>query len=161
MSTAYIALGANLGNREATLEQALQRLGAEGEVVAVSPWYETAPVGYLDQPDFLNGVACLETSTPPEQLMERLIEIESDLGRKRSFPNAPRRIDLDLLYYDDLILESPLLTLPHPRLHERSFVLVPLRDIAPDLVHPVLGKTTSELADAVWSEGVTPFSGGR
>lgn len=157
MAVAYIALGANLGDREGAIGHAIEELGTLGRVTAVSPLYETTPVGYLDQPDFLNGVVRLETDLEPASLIERLLDIEARLGRRRTFKNAPRHIDLDLLYYDDLVISTPNLILPHPRMHLRPFVLVPLADIAPDIEHPILGKTTAELVDEVWSDGIRPY----
>jgi 2-amino-4-hydroxy-6-hydroxymethyldihydropteridine diphosphokinase len=133
---AYVALGANLGDREAAIRRAIGRLDALGKVEAVSPIYETDPVGYLDQPAFLNAVARLRTALSPKDLLTALHRIEAEAGRVRTFQNAPRPLDLDLLLYDDLIHVDPRLTLPHPRLQERAFVLVPLQDLAPDLVVP-------------------------
>lgn len=145
MVTAYIGLGANLGDREETLRDAVGRIGHLGRIVGVSSLYETAPVGFLDQPPYANAVVALETACPPVELMQALLAIERDLGRTRSFPNAPRTIDLDLLMVDDLVLEEPGLHLPHPRFHERGFVLAPLAEIAATLNHPVLGQTMVEL----------------
>ena len=145
MTLAAIALGANLGDRLATLQQAVDRLSALGEVVAVSSVYETDPVGYLDQPTFFNAVLLLETTIPPETLMRSLLQIEADLGRVRTFTNAPRAIDLDLLLYGDEIRDTPDLTLPHSRMHERAFVLVPLAEIAPEMWHPRLNMRMSAL----------------
>ena len=144
MPTAYVALGANLGDRLATLRRAVGRMVELGTVEAVSPVYETDPVGYADQPPFLNAVVRLVTDLEPEPLLDRLLAVEADLGRVRSFPNAPRTLDLDLLLYGDLVLDTDALTLPHPRLHERAFVLVPLADLAPTLVHPRLGCSVAE-----------------
>jgi len=142
---AYIGLGANLGDRLATLNRAVEHMATLGVVESVSPVYETEPVGFVDQPAFLNAVLCLATDRAPEKLMSNLLEIEQDLGRVRSFPNAPRSVDLDLLLVGEMVIQTTELTVPHPRLQKRSFVLVPLSDIAPDIVHPVLGVTIREL----------------
>jgi 2-amino-4-hydroxy-6-hydroxymethyldihydropteridine diphosphokinase len=147
MSSAYIALGSNLGDRMATIDVAVERLKSLGRGIEVAPVYETDPVGYLDQPRFLNTVARLETNQPPHVLLQRLLSTEKELGRVRSFRNAARTIDLDLLMLDDLVIDSVDLILPHPRLHQRAFVLIPFADLAPDLVHPVLHKTIAELAE--------------
>jgi 2-amino-4-hydroxy-6-hydroxymethyldihydropteridine diphosphokinase len=153
MATAYIGLGANLGDRMTTLRMAIQRLETLGRIAAVSSLYETEPVGYLEQPSFLNAVVALDTELAPADLMSGLLGIERDLGRARSFPNAPRTLDLDLLMVDDVILDTPELTLPHPRLHERAFVLVPLAEIAPGLVHPGSGETIQELLHTLPDQG--------
>ena len=158
MPTACVALGANLGDRLATFQGAVARLGELGTVAAVSPLYETDPVGFADQPPFLNAVARLETSLAAPLLMRALLAIEADFGRERTFRNSPRTLDLDLLLYDDLVLDSAGLTLPHPRLHERAFVLVPLNDLAPDLVHPRLGQRVGDLLAALGqTRGVRRF----
>jgi 2-amino-4-hydroxy-6-hydroxymethyldihydropteridine diphosphokinase len=153
METAYIALGSNLPSRAGTpvetLRAALVQLGELGTVTAQSRFHETAPVGYADQPVFLNAVAALETALEPQALLEGLLEIERSFGRDRthSIPSGPRTLDLDLLLYGDQILSTPALELPHPRMTARRFVLVPLQEIAPRLIHPVLNKTVSQLID--------------
>jgi 2-amino-4-hydroxy-6-hydroxymethyldihydropteridine diphosphokinase len=149
MHTAYIGLGANLGDREATLRRALELLEAEPgvEVTAVSAFRDTAPVGILDQPRFLNAAARIETTLRPRELLDRLLAIEQALGRTRTGPRfGPRTIDLDLLLYGDSTLAEPGLTVPHPRLHERAFVLGPLAELDPALVIPGLGDVKSLLA---------------
>jgi len=143
---AYVGLGANLGDREATLRRALELLGARPgvDVVAVSSFRETDPVGYLDQPPFVNAAAALETQLTPRELLNALLAVERELGRTRDGPRfGPRTIDLDLRVYEDETLDEPGLVLPHPRLHERRFVLEPLAEIAPDLVVPGRGPVAS------------------
>ena len=149
MSLAYIGLGANLGDRAVTLAAAISRLGILGEVLAVSSLYETAPVGYLDQPPFLNAVAAVETSLTPAQMVQWLLAIEQTFGRKRTFRNAPRTLDLDLLLLGDAIQDTDAVKVPHPRLVERAFVLVPLAEIAPQLRHPVLGESMRDLLSSL------------
>ena len=145
MAVAYVALGANLGDRLATLRAAVERLREAGTVEAVSPVYETDPVGYADQPPFLNAVARLRTEAEPAALLARLLSIEADLGRVRSFPNAPRTLDLDLLMHGAARIEDERLILPHPRLHERAFVLAPLAELAPTLEIPGHGTVAALL----------------
>jgi 2-amino-4-hydroxy-6-hydroxymethyldihydropteridine diphosphokinase len=143
--TVYLALGSNLGNRLANLKNAISNLPPQMDVMKRSPVYETPPWGYADQPPFLNQCVMAETYLEPESLLGHVKRLETALGREPSFENGPRLIDIDILFYDDLILNTPPLVIPHPRLHTRGFVLVPLNDIAPDLAHPVLGKTVSEM----------------
>ena len=145
MGHAYVGLGSNLGDREATLRAALELLG--DDVVAVSSFRETDPVGYLDQPRFLNAAAALETGLEPRPLLERLLEIELGLGRTRDGPRfGPRTIDLDLLLYGDRVIAEPGLVVPHPRLAERRFALEPLAELDPDLVVPGLGRVADLLS---------------
>ena len=151
MTTAFVGIGSNLGEPERQIAAALEQLAAEDgiELVAASALRETEPVGYLDQPRFLNGAAQLETALPPRELLERLLEIESRLGRVRGAgPRfGPRTIDLDLLVYGDEIIDEPGLTVPHPRLWERRFVLEPLAELAPGLDIPGLGPVQALLAE--------------
>jgi 2-amino-4-hydroxy-6-hydroxymethyldihydropteridine diphosphokinase len=143
--TVYLALGSNLGVRSANLKNAINNLTPQMNVKAKSHVYETAPWGFTDQPAFLNQVVKAETYLEPEALLQHLKRLESVMGRVPSFQNGPRLIDIDILFFDDLVLDSPIVQIPHPRLHERAFVLMPLNDLCPDLVHPVLQKSVSEL----------------
>lgn len=147
LSTAYIGLGSNLGNREERLCSALLAMRALGHVTRISSFYETEPVGPVAQPDFLNAVAELQTVLPPEELLAALLRIEQQHGRDRAAapPKGPRTLDLDLLAYDDVVMDSTALTLPHPALAERAFVLVPLAEIAPEWGHPVLKKSVIQM----------------
>ena len=146
-----IALGSNLpshfGDRAANLHEALRQLETLGQVTAISSFHDTDPVGYEDQPRFLNAAALLETELPPLDLLHALLAIEHAMGRDRSTapPKGPRIIDLDLLLYGDVILQTPELTLPHPAMHERRFVLAPLSEIAPKMQHPTLHQSIAEL----------------
>jgi 2-amino-4-hydroxy-6-hydroxymethyldihydropteridine diphosphokinase len=149
MPIAFIALGANIpspaGPPRQTLDAARIHLAQLGRLITVSSYYETAPVGYLDQPAFLNAAAALETTLAPHALMAALLAIEEAFGRQRIIPNGPRTLDLDLLLYDDLILNTPTLQVPHPRMLERAFVLVPLAEIAPHRIHPQTMRSMSQL----------------
>jgi 2-amino-4-hydroxy-6-hydroxymethyldihydropteridine diphosphokinase len=138
---AYIGLGSNLADPVAQVSQALEALGhlPKTRVVVRSSLYRSAPVGYLDQPDFINAVARLETELAPRVLLEELLALEQECGRTREFLNAPRTLDLDVLLYDDLVHHEHGLTIPHPQMHMRAFVLQPLLEIAPDCVIPGVG----------------------
>ncbi len=154
----YLGMGANLGDRQQNLAQALQLIRSFAVIQRVSSIYETKPVGYLDQPDFLNLVCHATTELSPNALLQAVKRIEKQLGRQDSFRNAPRLIDVDILLYADLVLESPKLTIPHPRLAERAFVLVPLAEIAPDLTHPILQRSMVDLLQAIDTSEVIFFS---
>jgi 2-amino-4-hydroxy-6-hydroxymethyldihydropteridine diphosphokinase len=155
MRTAYIALGANLaswaGIPEATLAAAAQRLAGLGRITARSSLYSTEPVGFAEQPRFVNAVVALETELEPRALLDRLLVIEKEFGRDRSasIPNGPRTLDLDILLIGPLEIDEPGLELPHPRLAERAFVLVPLHEIAPKLQIAGRGKTVEELLQSL------------
>lgn len=149
--TIYLALGTNLGDRLANLRAAIAALAPQARVEAESRIYETEPWGFTEQPAFLNMVLRAETDLAPADLLSFLKNLEADLGRAPTFRNGPRLIDIDILFYDDLILDTPPLIIPHPRLHERDFVLVPLADIAPDFVHPLLNQSIRALLDARYS----------
>ncbi|HEV2710393.1 MAG TPA: 2-amino-4-hydroxy-6-hydroxymethyldihydropteridine diphosphokinase [Edaphobacter sp.] len=152
---AAIALGSNLesefGDREANLREAVERLAALGVVRAVSTFHDTAPVGYLSQPKFLNAALLLETELGPLELMRGLLEVERRMGRERVIAKGPRVIDLDLLLYGAVVMNTAELTLPHPEMHERRFVLEPLAEVAPGMVHPVLGLTVEQMRNAMTS----------
>ncbi|KAI9450898.1 2-amino-4-hydroxy-6-hydroxymethyldihydropteridin epyrophosphokinase [Russula earlei] len=145
MYTAYLLTGSNLGNKLQYLAQAKQLIGAYGEVISESSIYETAAWGLEAQPSFLNQALALVTSLEPETLMTRLLEEEEKMGRRRTIQFGPRIIDIDILLADDMIINTPVLTLPHPAIPARRFVLVPLDEIAPTLLHPVEKKTIHQL----------------
>ncbi len=159
-ATAYIGIGSSLGDRRDLIRRAIDALDALDAVavVAQSKLYETKPVGAdpvgrPPQPDYLNGAVAVETSLSPQQLMEGLFRIEHNLGRARKTPNAPRTIDLDLLLYGDRVIDEEALRVPHPRMHERWFVLKPLADVAPDARHPTLDLTIRQLLEKVQCDG--------
>lgn len=153
----YLALGTNLGDRLANLRAAIAALAPQVRAEAESRIYETPPWGFLDQPAFLNMAIRAQTDLPPADLLAFLKQLETDLGREPTFRNGPRLIDIDILFYDDLILDTPPLVIPHPRLHERDFVLVPLADIAPNFVHPVVRQPIHALLDALPSVSAVQY----
>ena len=153
----YLALGTNLGDRLANLTSAIQALPPTVQPLAASRVYETPPWGYLDQPAFLNQVVQAQTELAPLDLLSWLKRLESDLGRQPGLRYGPRLIDLDILLYDDLQLETPTLTIPHPRLGERAFVLVPLADLAPDLRPAGMGQAVSEMLAGLDRTGIELF----
>jgi len=155
-----IALGSNLGDSLQTLEAAVTTLTHTPEVAleTQSHWYRTAAVG-PPQPDYLNGCIITQTTLAPQALLETLLAIEKQFGRERRERWGPRTLDLDMLLFDDLVLETPTLQIPHPRMTDRAFVLVPLAEIAPDWVEPVSGKTIAQLVQAVDCSEVHPVNG--
>lgn len=143
----YLSLGSNLGDREQNLRDAVRRLGSVGTLQTISSIYETEPVEFTDQPVFMNCAVGLETSASPDQLMVELLEIEKAMGRQRVQKKGPRIIDLDILLFGDQVVNLPALTIPHPSMHQRRFVLEPLAEIAPQARHPVLEETARELLE--------------
>ena len=157
--TAYVALGSNLGDKEANLRRALELLEERGvEVVKTSSFICTEPYGVTDQPQFLNGVCEVRTSLVPLALLHTLLEIEQEMGRVRLRHWGERNIDLDLLLYEDVVMDTPELKLPHPDMQNRDFVLLPLAEIAPELVHPILQKSIEELSNLYISKRAVIFS---
>jgi 2-amino-4-hydroxy-6-hydroxymethyldihydropteridine diphosphokinase len=147
--TAYLSLGSNLGDRQGHLRDAISRLGAEGQVAAVSSFYETEPVEVRAQPWFLNCAIALETAKTPELLMASILRIEQGMGRRREQKKGPRTIDIDILLFGNIVMATPKLTVPHPAMQERRFVLEPLAEIRPEALHPQFNKTVLELLEAL------------
>jgi 2-amino-4-hydroxy-6-hydroxymethyldihydropteridine diphosphokinase len=141
----YLSLGSNIGQRQEQLRVATERLRGLGRIISISSFYETQPVEVTDQPWFLNCAVALETNLPPQQVLEEILAIERDMGRERTRKKGPRKIDIDILLFGDSIIKSPQLTIPHPAMHLRRFVLEPLAEIAPEARHPLMNKTFREL----------------
>ncbi|WP_020182822.1 2-amino-4-hydroxy-6-hydroxymethyldihydropteridine diphosphokinase [Methylotenera sp. 1P/1] len=160
MAIAYIALGSNLQDPVKQVSRAFDALAQlpATRLLLRSSLYKTAPVGYDNQPDFINAVAKIDTLLEPTVLLRQLLAVEATFGRERPFPNAPRVLDLDLLLYDQIAMHTPELILPHPRMHERGFVLLPLAEIAPDLILPN-GKSVVELATQYQQSDIQSLSG--
>lgn len=155
VATVYLGLGTNLGQREENLDRALKLLAEKVQVERFSSFYETEPQGFKEQPFYLNAVCQITTDLKPLELLALAKRIELKMGRKKSFRNAPREIDIDILLYDDLKMDTLELTIPHAHLTKRAFVLVPMAEIAPELVEPVTGKSIARLlAEAEGKEGV-------
>ncbi|MCC6260183.1 MAG: 2-amino-4-hydroxy-6-hydroxymethyldihydropteridine diphosphokinase [Anaerolineales bacterium] len=157
--TVYLALGSNMGMRLTNLKNLINNLTPQMNVRAKSFVYETQPWGYQDQPPFLNQVICVDTYLQAEPLLQHLKRLEVALGRAVTFENGPRVIDVDILFYDDLVLDEAGIQIPHPRLHERAFVLAPLADLAPALVHPVLNQSVSQMLAALDQSGIQKYEG--
>ena len=153
----YLALGTNLGDREENLSRARALLSPKVKIIEASPIYITPPWGYEDQPDFLNQVLEVQTKLKPRPLLKFLKKIETKMGRLETFRNGPRLIDIDILFYGQRVIRGTELSIPHPRLYERAFVLVPLNDIAPNFIHPVLNMTVETMLSKIDVKGVHPL----
>lgn len=153
----FVALGSNLGNRLKNLQDAIRLMSGDFQIMRQSEVYETEPWGYEDQPRFLNQVIEAQTSLAVNDVLFQLKKIEKTMGREKTFKNGPRLIDLDLLFYSDQIWQTARLVVPHPHLHERAFVLVPLAEIAPEFRHPILGESIRSLLEKLGSQGVYPY----
>jgi 2-amino-4-hydroxy-6-hydroxymethyldihydropteridine diphosphokinase len=158
-SQAVIALGSNLGDSLAILEGAIQAIASTGGITmdARSSWYQTPPIGPV-QPDYLNGCVLITVKLTPQELLEKLLAIEQQFGRVRSLPWGPRTLDLDIILFGDLILDTPGLKIPHPRMSERAFVLIPLAEIAPDRLDPRSDKTITQLLSGLDCSGIKLFN---
>lgn len=146
MHKVFIAIGSNIGDRRKNIETALKKIEESGlNIIKKSSIIETEPYGYKDQDKFLNGVVLVETDLNPFELLELLLNIEKEMGRERKIKWGPRNIDLDIIFYDDLVIDTENLKIPHPDAHNRTFVMGPISEIAPDFVHPVLKKKVKEI----------------
>lgn len=156
MKTIYLGMGSNIGDKSENLKLGLQQLRKnEIEIIKISSLYETAPVGYLDQDNFYNIVLEARTEKTPEELLVCLKSIEKNMGRKKTVRFGPRNIDIDILLYEGVVLNSDILTIPHERMTERAFVMVPLSEIAPNVIHPIYLKPIQEIADGLDKSGIT------
>lgn len=154
MHIAYLLIGSNLGDKATYLKNASSYIQQQcGQIVKQSSYYETAPWGFTDQPGFLNQALIVQTQLDPAELMQQLLAIETSMGRIRTIKMGPRIIDLDILQIDQIVLDTSLLQLPHPAMHQRRFALIPMAEIAPELVHPVLQKTMTELLQECPDQG--------
>lgn len=154
ISICYIAFGSNIGSREQNIRNAIRSLEEKCKILNISSLYETEPMYYENQDRFLNGVLKVQTYLTPQELLEFILSTEAKLGRVRTIKNMPRTIDLDILFYGDQVIKEENLIVPHPKIQERGFVLIPLNQIEPDLVHPVLQKTVKELLSELPKEKV-------